>query len=65
LLGGEANGEVCIDCETGRRLGVEYLKYCQRAAMPLGWVVDSMPRELTGIEIGFLRKIGQAAALGY
>jgi len=54
-------GNYLADIETGNWLAVEYLDHDQGGRPPLQWIVGDMPRELSGIEIGFLRLIGLAA----
>lgn len=53
-------GDYERDIETGNRLAVKYLD--RGGWPPLQWIVADMPRELTGVEVGFLRLIGLAAA---
>jgi len=55
-------GDYTVDSETGARLAQQYLEFCDGMRPPLGWIVEDMPRELTGIEIGFLRLVGLAAS---
>jgi hypothetical protein len=57
------------DCRTGDRYALTYLRF--EAALDhnlhpfiLPWIVRDMPRELTGIEIGFLTIIDAAAQHG-
>jgi hypothetical protein len=52
------------DYQLGKELALEYLAFAQRGFCFLGWIVADMPRELTGIEQGFLRTVGDAAAIG-
>jgi hypothetical protein len=57
------------DCRTGDRFALTYLRF--EAALDhnlepfiLPWIIRDMPRELTGIEIGFLTIIDAAAQHG-
>lgn len=55
------------DCRTGEMLAVEYLKVQSGKDAPgsfLQWIVEDMPRELTGVEVGFLTIVGHSAAAG-
>jgi hypothetical protein len=58
-----ATGDYTADCATGVRLGREYLDYEKReheGPPLLPWIVADMPRDLTGIEIGFLSAIAES-----
>ena len=39
------SGNYTADCETGKKLAIEYLEFIRRAAFPLQWIVFDMPRE--------------------
>lgn len=58
------SGNYSADCKTGNALALEYLKFLTKSAFPLQWIVFDMPREATGIEVGFLGVVTRAAALG-
>lgn len=52
------------DIRAGRLMAVEWLNLSKSGAFnapPLAWVVREMPRDLTGVEIGFLALIGEVA----
>lgn len=52
------------DVERGRQMALEWLRFCgskNLGPVLLGWVVGDMPRNLTGLEIGFLNTIGLLA----
>ena len=57
------------DCARGVKYALEYLAY-RTSIDPnespdiLGWIVCDMPRELTGVEVGFFEIIGAAAGHG-
>lgn len=60
-------GDYIRDCKTGYRLAFEFMAY--QAVSPYGApvlqiIAKAMPRDLTGIEIGFFSMIGLAAAAG-
>ncbi len=61
------SGHYGEDCRTGEQLALEYLE-CQSSAAATGsylsWIVADMPRDLSGIEIGFLMIVSVAAAAG-
>jgi hypothetical protein len=59
-------GNYGSDVVTGGRLAVELLEHwLGRAIVPLlQWVVADMPHKLTGIEIGFLAALADAACAG-
>lgn len=58
-------GDYVADCKIGERLALEYLEHERRFGGPdLPLIVRDMPRELTGIEIGFLTTVSIAAAAG-
>jgi hypothetical protein len=58
-------GDYIQDCDTGTRLALEYL-FCQETAEGgcLAGIVGDMPRELTGVEVGFLDLMERAAYAG-
>lgn len=63
----KSTGDYSKDCDTGRRLALEYLKYeeCNPGGGgSLQLIVDHMPRLLTGLEVGFLSMVGIAAGRG-
>ena len=47
-------GDDWADCETGTRLGLEYFAEQVNTGGFLQWIVQDMPRKLTGVEVGFL-----------
>jgi hypothetical protein len=55
-------GNYSADLQTGAALAQQYLEFRDCVPRPLQWIVGDMPRELTGIEIGFSRLIGLAAS---
>lgn len=58
------SGHYAKDCATGRALALEFLAYeAEDEGGPgaLQLIVKDMPRDLTGIEIGFLSTVGRAA----
>ena len=62
-------GDYGEDCRSGDRYALTYLRF--EAALNhnlhpfiLPWIVSDMPRELTGIEIGFLTIVDAAAQHG-
>ena len=57
-----ATGGYSSDCDLGNELALEFL--ASEATLPLQWVVNDLPRPLTGIEIGFLSVVGAAASVG-
>jgi len=60
-----STGEVQADQETGQRLALEYLRFADDIGLEiLPWIVMHMPRELTGVEVGFLDLVGRAAHQG-
>jgi hypothetical protein len=61
------SGDYGKDCETGRRLALEYLALEEEDTGGPGHlqhIVMDMPRALTGIEIGFLTMVSYAAGAG-
>lgn len=57
-------GNYTKDLDVGVRLALEYLETHSeegRPLAPLQWIVCDMPREMSGIEIGFLSVVGAAA----
>ena len=62
-------GDYGVDIEIGDNLGALYLGCLDQRfrddggplSPPLQWIVADMPRKLTGVEIGFLRRICIAA----
>jgi hypothetical protein len=61
-------GDYGADCETGRAYADAYVDFCRRefsssglVAPPLQWIVKDMPRQMSGIEISFLSKVGAMA----
>ena len=60
-------GDYGKDCQTGRQFALEYLAFEQRdkgGPGGLQYIVEAMPRELTGVEIGFLSMVSWAAGAG-
>lgn len=57
------SGDYAADCETGRMYAEDCLAYMRVNASPilLKSIVMAMPREFSGIEIGFLHVLGSAA----
>jgi hypothetical protein len=55
-------GDYLADYELGAQLAQQYLEF--RDCMPpsLGWIVGDMPRNLTGVEAGFLAIVGRSAS---
>ena len=61
----KATGDYGADCDLGTRLGLEYLAYQNtREGSYLQHIVADMPRNLTGVEIGFLAMVSFAAGAG-
>lgn len=61
----EPTGDYIKDCELGTRLGLEYLTFEEAdQGTHLQLIVADMPRKLTGLEIGFLSAVSQAASAG-
>jgi hypothetical protein len=62
----QPSGDYEADCVTGDRLALEYLAYDEAEGdFPLlGLIVADMPRETTGVEVGFMSLIGFAARKG-
>ena len=59
------SGDYGADCELGTRLGLEYLAYQNTVeGSYLQQIVADMPRNLTGVEIGFLTMVSFAAGAG-
>jgi hypothetical protein len=55
------------DCCIGRRLALEYLAFEESDDQGPGYlqkIVEDMPRELTGVEVGFLTMVSYAAGAG-
>ncbi|HEX3862539.1 MAG TPA: hypothetical protein VHY35_12670 [Stellaceae bacterium] len=55
-------GDYGVDCDTGERYAREYITYEQRddwSGGHLQLIVGDMPREFSGIEIGFLATISE------
>lgn len=53
----QSSGDYGADCIIGEELALEYINFAAlNTSCPsiLGWIVSDMPRELTGVEIGFL-----------
>ncbi len=60
-------GDYGKDCETGSQLALEWIAYEEaNIGGPgiLSKIVEDMPRELSGVEIGFLGMAGIAARAG-
>jgi len=59
-------GDYRRDCRTGENLALEYLELQERpnSCSYLQIIVSDMPRELTGVEIGFLTVVAHSAAAG-
>ena len=63
------SGDYSADCALGTRYALEYLAYgasidLNESPDILGWIVVDMPREFSGIEVGFFEIIGAAAVHG-
>jgi hypothetical protein len=59
------SGDYGADCELGQRLALEYLAFQEAAdGSSLQHIVADMPRELTGVEVGFLTMVSFAAGGG-
>lgn len=60
------SGDYAEECEVGSAMALEYFDYCERpdGGNCLAHIVADMPRELSGIEIGFLAIIDAAAKAG-
>ena len=59
------SGDYGADCELGERLALEYLAFQEaNDQSSLQHIVADMPRELTGVEIGFLTLVSFAAGAG-
>ena len=55
------SGDYLADCEAGQQMALEWFRFCgNRNLGPvlLGWIVQDMPRDLTGLEVNFLSTIG-------
>jgi hypothetical protein len=61
-------GDYEADCRTGNAHALAYLRYLRaegsRGPGHLSLIVGDMPREITGIEVGFLSIIDHAARTG-
>lgn len=58
-------GDYGKDCKTGEALALEYLAYEERTGAPdLPMIVKDMPRDFTGVEVGFLTTVSVAAEAG-
>lgn len=60
-------GDYGADCKTGEALALEYLAFEEKdesGAGHLQVIVGDMPRDLTGIEVGFLATVSCAAGAG-
>ncbi len=58
-------GDYTVDCNTGERLAHEYLAAIEAGADAfLPTILRAMPREQSGIEVGFLTMIAEAARAG-
>ena len=61
-------GNYSEDIERGRDFAVEYMTFLGRAAFPLQWIVEDMPRTReegrSGVEVGFLSALTDAVVLG-
>jgi hypothetical protein len=58
------SGDRSADVEAGRQMALEWLRVVgglNIGPVLLGWIVKDMPRDLTGLEIGFLCTIGLVA----
>lgn len=58
------SGNRRADVAAGRQMAVEWLRFCGNKNLGpvlLGWSIADMPRNLTGVEIGFLNCIGLLA----
>ncbi|RWL16569.1 MAG: hypothetical protein E5X61_33095 [Mesorhizobium sp.] len=53
----QPSGDYNADCLTGRKAALQYLAYeeADKGGGLLAHIVGDMPRELTGIEVGFLQ----------
>ena len=63
------SGDYSADSVLGQKYALEYLAYeasidHNESPNILGWIVADMPRELTGVEVGFFSIIGAAATAG-
>jgi hypothetical protein len=59
------SGDYIKDCNTGAEYAFLYLAHCQRyqSTHILTWIVNEMPRDFTGVEVGFLSFIADAAQM--
>ena len=58
-------GDYTTDCDTGERLALEYLTAIEAGADHfLPTIVKQMPRQQSGIEVGFLTMVAMAAQAG-
>jgi len=62
----QPTGDYGEDCNTGQKFAIEYLRYQVSfdSGGHLAFIVGHMPRETTGIEVGFLSIIDIAAKSG-
>lgn len=61
----QPNGDYGDECIIGKAHAFEYLQYSMMTnANHMTWIVKDMPRNLTGIEVGFLEIIGEYARTG-
>jgi hypothetical protein len=63
----EPTGRYGEDCKTGTGFALELLRYQRKedtGSSHLAAIVRHMPRDLSGIEVGFLETIGYAAQFG-
>jgi hypothetical protein len=61
------SGDYGNDCETGAGFALELLRWEEEQAggvSYLAMIIRQMPRDLTGVEVGFLETIGYAAHFG-
>ncbi|MDG4902799.1 MULTISPECIES: hypothetical protein [unclassified Mesorhizobium] len=63
----QPSGNYVADCKTGGSLALLYLAFEEADREGhgiLGFIVSDMPREFTGIEVGFLQMVAFAASAG-
>lgn len=59
------NGNYGDECLIGKSYALEYLQYAIiTGPAPISWIIQEMPKELTGIEVGFLTTLHEFATIG-
>jgi hypothetical protein len=65
--GVKPTGNHTEDCRIGRELGREWLatSHTHGGLASLAWIVADMPREIYGLEVGFLREVATHASAAF